>query len=125
MNFFWDKRPIDDEPVAAENRKGTISYARDGLAEALADVDFRDPAMALYANVSGKRVQTGAEAKRLAVEQVTGAVRWTDEETAMASDGYERVLETGPGTVLTGLWKAMALQPAANPAGTQDALGLI
>jgi [acyl-carrier-protein] S-malonyltransferase len=102
-----------------------IFYARDGLAEALADVTFRDPAIALYANASGDRVKTGAEAKKLAVEQVVGAVRWTDEETAMSADGYERVLETGPGTVLTGLWKAMGLQPAANPAGTQDALSLI
>ncbi len=31
VNFFWDKRPVADEPVAAENRKGTLSYARDGM----------------------------------------------------------------------------------------------
>jgi peptidyl-prolyl cis-trans isomerase A (cyclophilin A) len=31
INFFWDKRPIYDEPVAGSNLKGTISYARDGM----------------------------------------------------------------------------------------------
>jgi peptidyl-prolyl cis-trans isomerase A (cyclophilin A) len=31
INFFWDKRPIPDEPVNTGNLKGTISYARDGL----------------------------------------------------------------------------------------------
>jgi len=29
-NFFWDKRPIADEPVKDSNLKGVISYARDG-----------------------------------------------------------------------------------------------
>jgi cyclophilin family peptidyl-prolyl cis-trans isomerase len=29
-NFFWDKRPIPDEPVVGHNLKGVISYARDG-----------------------------------------------------------------------------------------------
>jgi len=30
VNFFWDKRPIADEPVKGSNLKGVISYARDG-----------------------------------------------------------------------------------------------
>jgi peptidyl-prolyl cis-trans isomerase A (cyclophilin A) len=29
-NYFWDKRPIPDEPVVGHNLKGVISYARDG-----------------------------------------------------------------------------------------------
>ena len=32
VNFFWDKRPVADEPVKTGNLKGTISYARDGIA---------------------------------------------------------------------------------------------
>jgi peptidyl-prolyl cis-trans isomerase A (cyclophilin A) len=31
VNFFWDKRTVYDEPVTGSNRKGTISYARDGM----------------------------------------------------------------------------------------------
>jgi cyclophilin family peptidyl-prolyl cis-trans isomerase len=31
INYFWDKRPIPDEPVITGNLKGTISYARDGM----------------------------------------------------------------------------------------------
>jgi peptidyl-prolyl cis-trans isomerase A (cyclophilin A) len=31
VNSFWDKRPIQDEPVKQSNLKGTVSYARDGL----------------------------------------------------------------------------------------------
>ena len=29
-NFFWDKRPVPDEPVIGHNLKGVISFARDG-----------------------------------------------------------------------------------------------
>ena len=29
-NYFWEKRPIPDEPVMGHNLKGIISYARDG-----------------------------------------------------------------------------------------------
>jgi peptidyl-prolyl cis-trans isomerase A (cyclophilin A) len=29
-NYFWDKRPVEDEPVTGHNLKGVISYARDG-----------------------------------------------------------------------------------------------
>ncbi len=31
VNYFWDKRPIPDEPVHQNNLRGTISYARDGM----------------------------------------------------------------------------------------------
>jgi cyclophilin family peptidyl-prolyl cis-trans isomerase len=31
VNYFWDKRPIADEPVVSGNLKGTVSYARDGM----------------------------------------------------------------------------------------------
>lgn len=31
VNYFWDKRPVPDEPVIAGNLKGTLSYARDGM----------------------------------------------------------------------------------------------
>jgi cyclophilin family peptidyl-prolyl cis-trans isomerase len=31
VNYFWDKRPVPDEPVVAGNLKWTISYARDGM----------------------------------------------------------------------------------------------
>jgi cyclophilin family peptidyl-prolyl cis-trans isomerase len=31
VNAFWDKRPVQDEPVKMKNLKWTISYARDGM----------------------------------------------------------------------------------------------
>lgn len=31
INSFWDKKPIEDEPVLQSNLKRTVSYARDGM----------------------------------------------------------------------------------------------
>jgi cyclophilin family peptidyl-prolyl cis-trans isomerase len=31
INTFWDKHPINDEPVKTSNLRGTVSYARDGM----------------------------------------------------------------------------------------------
>ncbi len=102
-----------------------LAYAREGLAEAVSAVAFKDPAIALYANTTGARVMSGADAKRLAAEQVTAAVRWTDEEAAMAADGYGRAVEAGPGNVLQGLWKAAVKDIPCLGANTLDLLGLI
>jgi len=102
-----------------------LAYAREGLAEAVSGVAFKDPAIALYANATGARVESGADAKRLAVEQVTAAVRWTDEEAAMAADGYGRAVEAGPGNVLQGLWKAAVKDIPCLGAATLELLGLI
>jgi [acyl-carrier-protein] S-malonyltransferase len=102
-----------------------IQYAQDGLREYLQDIPFADPQIAFYANVSGKAVTSGTEAKEYAIQQVTGAVRWTDEEASMKADAYERVLEVGPGTVLQGLWKSAGNTPACQSAGTLDFQGLI
>jgi [acyl-carrier-protein] S-malonyltransferase len=67
---------------------------------------FKDPSIPFYSNVSGKRVLSGEEAKKLALAQITFPVRWTEEEAAIQeSGGFEVCLEAGPGRVLQGLWK--------------------
>lgn len=31
VNYFWDRKPIPDEPVRMSNKKGYVSFARDGM----------------------------------------------------------------------------------------------
>jgi [acyl-carrier-protein] S-malonyltransferase len=81
-----------------------------GAAEAfrpfLEKTSFHDPVIPLYANVTGKKISSGEEAKSLAIRQITEAVRWTSTEAAMiACENIDAVLEAGPGTVLQGLWE--------------------
>jgi [acyl-carrier-protein] S-malonyltransferase len=95
-----------------------MGYARDGFAEQVADVAFSDPTIAFFSNVTAARSMSGSEAKKLAVEQITSPVRWIDEEKAIIAAGFDKCFETGPGTVLAGLWKAIAPESPCTPLGT-------
>jgi len=99
-----------------------MAYARDGFAEVVSDVEFHDPKIALFSNVKGAAVTSGAEAKKLAVEQIVSPVRWIDEEKAIMAAGFEQCVETGPGTVLAGLWKAIGASQGCHACGTLDDL---
>jgi [acyl-carrier-protein] S-malonyltransferase len=102
-----------------------MAYARDGFAEAVADVQFHDPKIALFSNVTGKKIESGAEAKRLAVEQIVSPVRWIDEEATIHAAAFGQLLETGPGNVLCGLWKAVEGGAPCLPAGTLDQIAAV
>jgi len=102
-----------------------MRYAYDGFKELLADVQFKDPAIAFYSNVTGGRVTSGEELRQLAAEQIISPVRWIDEEQAIIADGYGRILEAGPGTVLAGLWKSAGSDLVVMPAGTVTQISAI
>ena len=78
--------------------------------KAIADVNFNDPKIKLFSNVTGKECVSGEEAKKSAVLHLTNPVLWTDEEDCLASvmkaDGFDKwaALEVGPGKVLSGFW---------------------
>ena len=94
-------------------------------------ITFRDPVIAVFSNVTGKKISSGEEAKKLAVQQITSPVRWVDEEAAIAASGIESCLEVGPGKVLQGLWKDSSLTGANGSeipvyaAGTAEDIGKI
>ncbi len=83
---------------------------------------FSDPKIDIYSNVTGKKMKSGTEAKKFASLQIISPVRWIEEEANIAADGFDQCLETGPGTVLCGLWKASGSPIPCIPAGTLDAL---
>lgn len=94
-----------------------LQEASDGLEEALAGYTFSDPVIPVYANVTGKRIRTGEEARRACIEQIIRPVRWVEEEMSLLADGFDRCYEAGPGTVLTGLWKYVGKDVPCSPAG--------
>ncbi len=97
-----------------------LEEARRDFAETVETFTFKDPQKTLYSNVTGQVITSGEEAKALAVAQIISPVRWVDEENLIARDGYDTIIETGPGKVLTGLWKSAALEPACTPCGTAE-----
>jgi [acyl-carrier-protein] S-malonyltransferase len=102
-----------------------MAYARDIFVEAVAPVAFADPKIALFSNVTGKRVTSGAEAKTLAVTQIVSPVRWIDEEAAIIAEKPVYCAETGPGVVLGGLWKAVGGEIPCYPFGTLDQISAV
>ena len=97
-----------------------IERARERFAEVVAGFEFRDPVTPVYANVTGARVTSGAEARRLCVEQIVSGVQWVSEIQALLAAGYDRFLETGPGAVLTGLLRAFDTEVTCTPVGTME-----
>ncbi|MDR2186008.1 MAG: ACP S-malonyltransferase [Treponema sp.] len=104
--------------VAGPFHSPLMAEAAEAFAPVLEEVHFKDPAIPLFSNVSGKRVFSGIEVKELALRQITGTVRWTSEEDAILALGTGAVLETGPGRVLQGLWKDRGSEIPCYAAGT-------
>jgi [acyl-carrier-protein] S-malonyltransferase len=100
-----------------------MAEARAAFDEALSSFAFSDPAIPVYSNVTGGRIGSGAEARALCGKQLVSMVRWVDVEEAVIADGCERFFEAGPGTVLTGLLRALRPEAACAPAGTLAAIG--
>jgi len=105
--------------VAGPFHSPLMAEAAEEFRPSLDKIHFSDPCIPFYSNVSGKLVSSGEEAKKLALLQIQGAVRWTDEEAAiMAAGGIACLLETGPGKVLQGLWKDTGFPLPCYAAGT-------
>jgi [acyl-carrier-protein] S-malonyltransferase len=57
----------------------------------------------VYQNVAARAVFDREEIKQNLIDQLTGAVRWTQSVQAMIKEGATRFTEVGPGKVLQGL----------------------
>ncbi len=80
-----------------------MASAAERLAPELEKVRFSDPKPPVMSNVEATPNADGARARELLVAQVTAPVRFTEMVQGMAGMGVTRVLEVGPGRVLTGL----------------------
>ncbi len=92
-------------PVSAPFHCALMQPAADAMAEALANVDIRPPAVPVIANVLATPISDPAEIRRRLVEQVTGTVRWRESVAFMSAHGITHVFEIGHGKVLAGLVK--------------------
>jgi [acyl-carrier-protein] S-malonyltransferase len=82
--------------------------AATGLEETLATLSFQNPSFPVVSNVTASPVNTGEDARRRLVQQLTSPVRWASSITTMLHAGVDRFVEMGPGSVLCGLNKRNA-----------------
>jgi [acyl-carrier-protein] S-malonyltransferase len=92
-------------PVSVPLHCALMRPAADAMAEALDQVNLREPLVPLVANVSAAPVRDPDAIKQLLVQQVTGLVRWRECVLAMKEQGVHELIELGAGRVLTGLTK--------------------
>ncbi|WP_322517351.1 ACP S-malonyltransferase [Rhodopseudomonas palustris] len=92
-------------PVSAPFHCSLMQPAAEAMAEALAGVAIRSPAVPLVCNVLASPITDPDEIRRRLVEQVTGTVRWRESVAYMAGHGVTRFFEVGAGKVLSGLVK--------------------
>jgi [acyl-carrier-protein] S-malonyltransferase len=79
--------------------------AADVMAQALAKVTIRPPAVPVLANVTATESAEPDTIRRLLVEQVTSRVRWRESMAALGSLGVNTTVEFGGNKVLTGMVK--------------------
>ena len=77
--------------------------ARQELAAAIEQTEFKEPICPVYQNVDALPHTAPEEIKAKLLKQLTASVRWTQEVKQMIADGAEEFIECGPGAVLTGL----------------------
>ncbi len=90
-------------PVSAPFHCALMRPAAEAMAEALAEVEIKAPAVPVVSNVLAEAVSDPEEIRRLLVAQVTGSVRWRESVLWMAGQGVTELVEIGAGKALSGL----------------------
>lgn len=90
-------------PVGGAFHSPLMNDAKEELQQAIERTTFYNPTCPIYQNVVAKAVVAKDEIKKNLIDQLTGAVRWTQSVQAMIADGASQFTEIGPGKVLQGL----------------------
>jgi len=90
-------------PVSAPFHCALMQPAAAIMAEALAAVEIKAPAVPLIANVTAAPVTDPEAIRSCLVAQVTGMVRWRESMLYLQSQGVNTVYEVGAGRVLAGI----------------------
>jgi [acyl-carrier-protein] S-malonyltransferase len=101
-------------PVGGAFHSPLMAPAKEELAAAIDATMFNIPACPVYQNVVAKAVNDPMEIKKNLVDQLTGAVRWTQSIQSMVADGATIFTEAGPGKVLQGLVQKIFKEAVVN-----------
>jgi [acyl-carrier-protein] S-malonyltransferase len=90
-------------PVGGAFHSPLMKPAREEFKDAIELTNFHTPSCPVYQNVAARGVVDKDEIKQNLIDQLTGAVKWTQCVQAMIADGASKFTEAGPGKVLQGL----------------------
>ena len=112
-------------PVSAPFHCALMQPAADVMAEALAEVEIKAPAVPLIANVRAEPVTDPDLIRALLVEQVTGSVRWRESVQVMAAKGVTEFWEIGSGKALSGMIRKIERSLTSRQFGTPEAVAAV
>lgn len=92
-------------PVSAPFHSSLLKPASDRLRDYLSGIEFSAPQIALINNVDVAIVSDPVAIKDALVRQAASPVRWVETVQQIAASGATRLVECGPGKVLSGLVK--------------------
>ena len=90
-------------PVSGAFHSPLMQAAKDELAAAIEQTEFKTPLCPVYQNVDALPHTDPAEIKANLMAQLTGSVRWTKSVQNMIADGATDFTECGPGKALQGM----------------------
>ena len=109
-------------PVSAPFHCSLMKPAADRLSDVVSCISYSKMTVPVVSNVEAKPNQDDSRIATLLVEQVCAPVLWEQSVNEMIRCGVTRVVEIGPGKVLTGLVKRIAKEIAS--ANVEDAAGV-
>lgn len=90
-------------PVSGAFHSPLMEPAKADLRKAIENTTFYNPNCPIYQNITARAVGNKEDIKQNLIDQLTGAVRWTQSIQNMISEGATHFTECGPGKVLQGL----------------------
>ena len=87
----------------SRNPESIMQPAGDQLAKVLAGIHFSSPQIPIIHNVNALPESDPERIRQLMVEQIYSPVQWTRCVEYMVAQGAEKIVECGPGKVLSGL----------------------
>lgn len=95
-------------PVSGAFHTPLMAPAAEGMAKAVASLQFMDPIVPIVANTSAMPLTDGSSIKAELLHQLCNSIQWQRSVEYMAGQGVSTFIEIGPGQVLTGLVKRIA-----------------
>jgi [acyl-carrier-protein] S-malonyltransferase len=113
-------------PMSVPAHSRLMHPAAERMAERIMGVDVRAPRVPVVHNVHVQAESDPQAIRNALVRQIESPVRWVETIRKLAAGGVDRMVECGPGKVLTGLNKRIVTTaetlPVFDPATLQQAL---
>jgi [acyl-carrier-protein] S-malonyltransferase len=91
--------------VSAPFHCALMKPAQERLAADLEQLNFGEPRFPVITNVDARITTAPVELRHALVQQVSAPVRWSQSMQVLIEHGIEKVVEVGPGKVLSGLMR--------------------